>query len=47
MAIIQQVKDACGQAQGNVGLELSWLGDVTWMDWQVYHDLARGKSSLA
>ncbi|KAJ6568255.1 hypothetical protein DFH09DRAFT_1155065 [Mycena vulgaris] len=27
MAIIQQVKDACGQAQGDVGLDLSWLDD--------------------
>ncbi|KAJ6616961.1 hypothetical protein B0H10DRAFT_2218947 [Mycena sp. CBHHK59/15] len=41
MAIIQQVKDAASQAQGDVGLDLSWLEDVTWMDWQVYHDLAR------
>ncbi|KAJ7095477.1 hypothetical protein C8R43DRAFT_964468 [Mycena crocata] len=41
MAIIQQVKDTCGQAQGDVGLDLSWLDDVTYMDWQVYHDLAR------
>ncbi|CAK5273736.1 unnamed protein product [Mycena citricolor] len=41
MSIIQEVKDACSQAQGDVGLDLSWLPDVTWMDWQVYHDLAR------
>ncbi|KAJ7483205.1 hypothetical protein FB451DRAFT_1555243 [Mycena latifolia] len=41
MALIQQVKDACSQAQGDVGLDLSWLDDVTYMDWQVYHDLAR------
>ncbi|KAJ7708908.1 hypothetical protein B0H17DRAFT_1191410 [Mycena rosella] len=41
MAIIQEVKDACGQAQGSVGLDLSWLDDVTYLDWQVYHDLAR------
>ncbi|KAF7345387.1 hypothetical protein MVEN_01556600 [Mycena venus] len=41
MAIIQEVKDACSQAQGDVGLELSWLDDVTYMDWQVYHDLAK------
>ncbi|KAJ7230493.1 hypothetical protein GGX14DRAFT_410949 [Mycena pura] len=41
MAIIKQVKDACSQAQGDVGLDLSWLSDVTYADWQVYHDLAR------
>ncbi|KAJ6580949.1 hypothetical protein B0H19DRAFT_1369405 [Mycena capillaripes] len=41
MEIIQEVKDACGQAQGNVGLDLSWLDDVSPMDWQDYHDLMR------
>ncbi|KAJ7498009.1 hypothetical protein B0H11DRAFT_1715422 [Mycena galericulata] len=41
MAIIQQVKDACSQAQADVGLELSWLHDVTYHDWNKYHDLAR------
>ncbi|KAF7309451.1 hypothetical protein MIND_00315900 [Mycena indigotica] len=41
MALIEEVKAACGQAQADVGLELSWLHDVTYMDWQVYHDLAR------
>ncbi|KAJ7089887.1 hypothetical protein B0H15DRAFT_949132 [Mycena belliarum] len=41
MAIIAQMRDACSQAQGNVGMDLSWLDDVTYMDWQVYHDLAR------
>ncbi|KAJ7132367.1 hypothetical protein C8R44DRAFT_849879 [Mycena epipterygia] len=40
MAIIQEVKDACSRAQGDVGLDLSWLDDVTYMDWAVYHKLA-------
>ncbi|KAJ7308532.1 hypothetical protein DFH08DRAFT_792607 [Mycena albidolilacea] len=41
MYIIQEMKDACSQAQGNVGLELSWLDDVTYHDWEVYHSLAK------
>ncbi|KAJ7860430.1 hypothetical protein B0H14DRAFT_2744751 [Mycena olivaceomarginata] len=41
MYIIQEMRDACSQAQGNVGLELSWLDDVTYHDWEVYHSLAK------
>ncbi|KAJ7065355.1 hypothetical protein C8F01DRAFT_1248938 [Mycena amicta] len=41
MSIIKELKDACNQAQADVGLDLSWLHDVTYLDWQVYHDLAR------
>ncbi|KAK7031638.1 hypothetical protein R3P38DRAFT_2924910 [Favolaschia claudopus] len=41
MNIIQDVKNACSQAQGDVGLELSWLDDVTYKDWEVYHKLAK------
>jgi hypothetical protein len=46
MAIIQSVKDACGQAQGDVGLDLSWLDDVTYLDWQVYHSIAKSQYSF-
>ncbi|KAJ6580948.1 hypothetical protein B0H19DRAFT_1060640 [Mycena capillaripes] len=41
MEMIQEVRDACGQAQGDVGLDLGDLDDVTPADWQVYHDLMR------
>ncbi|KAF7317719.1 hypothetical protein MKEN_00859700 [Mycena kentingensis (nom. inval.)] len=41
MDLIEELKSACGQAQADVGLDLSWLDDVTYMDWQVYHDIAR------
>lgn len=44
MAIINEVKDSCSQAQGDVGLELSWLDDVTYMDWAIYHKLAECKT---
>ncbi|KAJ7173515.1 hypothetical protein C8R46DRAFT_1255748 [Mycena filopes] len=40
LAIINQLKEACTQEQGKVGLDLSWLDDVTYMDWRVYHALA-------
>ncbi|KAJ7249542.1 hypothetical protein B0H12DRAFT_1122054 [Mycena haematopus] len=40
MEIIQEVKTACSQHQADVGLELSWLSDVTYLDWKVYHSLA-------
>ncbi|KAJ6458101.1 hypothetical protein C8R47DRAFT_1028637 [Mycena vitilis] len=41
LAIIKELKDACGQAQGDVGMDLSWLADVTYMDWEVYHSLMK------
>ncbi|KAJ7065363.1 hypothetical protein C8F01DRAFT_1125368 [Mycena amicta] len=41
MAIIEELKGQCNQAQADVGLDLSWLDDVTYQDWQVYHDIAR------
>ncbi|KAJ7663823.1 hypothetical protein DFH06DRAFT_1188593 [Mycena polygramma] len=41
LAIIKEVKNACSQAQGDVGMDLSWLADVTPMDWEVYHSLAK------
>ncbi|KAF7371060.1 hypothetical protein MSAN_00740300 [Mycena sanguinolenta] len=40
MEIIKEVKTACSQHQANVGLDLSWLNDVTYLDWKVYHSLA-------
>ncbi|KAJ7036503.1 hypothetical protein C8F04DRAFT_1337222 [Mycena alexandri] len=39
MTIITEMKEACSYEQGLVGLDLSWLHDVTYMDWQVYHGL--------
>lgn len=29
------------QAQANLGLDYAWLEDVSYVDWQRYHDLAR------
>ncbi|KAF7288250.1 hypothetical protein HMN09_01415200 [Mycena chlorophos] len=41
MDIIRELKDACAKAQSDIGLELSQLHDVNYMDWQVYHALAQ------
>ena len=30
------------QAQANLGMDYAWLEDVTYMDWQRYHDLMGG-----
>lgn len=30
-----------GNAQADIGLDYVWLDDVTYADWQRYHDLVR------
>ena len=37
----QKVKVYAEKAQGDVGLDFAWLDDVTYGDWQTYHDLIR------
>ncbi|KAL0955163.1 hypothetical protein HGRIS_004071 [Hohenbuehelia grisea] len=37
----QQVKAIADQAQADLGLDYAWLDDVTYADWQRYHDLMR------
>jgi hypothetical protein len=39
MSIIQGMKTACAKHQADVGLELSWLADVTYLDWKEYHKM--------
>ncbi|KAJ7233028.1 hypothetical protein C8J57DRAFT_1578133 [Mycena rebaudengoi] len=41
MAIIAEVRHTATSAQADVGLDLSWLDDVSYLDWQRYHDLIR------
>ena len=43
--ITQAVKDLAEHAQGDIGLDYAYLDDVTYHDWQRYHDLIRSKSS--
>ncbi|RDB15800.1 hypothetical protein Hypma_003644 [Hypsizygus marmoreus] len=35
------VKALAERAQGDIGLDYAWLDDVTYLDWQRYHDLMR------
>ena len=35
------VKSMAEEAQGDLGLDYAWLDDVTYNDWQKYHDLMR------
>ncbi|KAI0339428.1 hypothetical protein BDW22DRAFT_1361464 [Trametopsis cervina] len=36
-----EVKEIADAAQGDIGLDYAWLDDVTYHDWQRYHDLER------
>ncbi|KAJ3555490.1 hypothetical protein NM688_g2548 [Phlebia brevispora] len=36
-----EVKDISDRAQADIGLDYAWLDDVTYEDWQRYHDLER------
>ena len=40
------MKDLAGRAQADLGMDYSWLEDVTYQDWQRYHDLARREYGL-
>lgn len=39
------VRDIADRAQADLGLDYAWLDDVTYQDWQRYHDLTRCKST--
>lgn len=41
------MKDIADRAQADIGLDYAWLDDVTYDDWQRYHDLERSKSASA
>ncbi|KAF7796835.1 hypothetical protein EIP86_008019 [Pleurotus ostreatoroseus] len=36
-----EVRDIADRAQADIGLDYAWLDDVTYEDWQRYHDLER------
>jgi hypothetical protein len=38
-----RVKQVAERAQADIGLDYTWLNDVTYQDWQRYHDLMRGE----
>ncbi|RPD76377.1 hypothetical protein L226DRAFT_460530 [Lentinus tigrinus ALCF2SS1-7] len=39
--VTQAVRDLAENAQGDIGLDYAYLDDVTYHDWQRYHDLIR------
>jgi hypothetical protein len=41
--VAADVKELAGNAQSDLGIDYSWLGDVTYDDWQRYHDFMRGE----
>ena len=45
--VVDEVNDLAGVAQSDLGMDYSWLADVTYDDWQRYHDLMRGTSHLS
>jgi hypothetical protein len=44
--LTQEIKDIAESAQADVGYDYIWLDDVTYLDWQRYHDLADSAFSL-
>ncbi|KAH8104058.1 hypothetical protein BXZ70DRAFT_1005608 [Cristinia sonorae] len=42
----EAVKDVADRAQADLGLDYAWLDDVTYQDWQRYHDLARASENF-
>ncbi|KAF8518955.1 hypothetical protein BU17DRAFT_48081 [Hysterangium stoloniferum] len=43
---ILKVKDMAFNGQSDIGMDYSWLGDVTYMDWQRYHKLVATADSF-
>ncbi|KAI0831991.1 hypothetical protein BC628DRAFT_1452778, partial [Trametes gibbosa] len=39
--VVQEVKDIAENAQSDIGLDYAYLDDVSYLDWQRYHDLLR------
>ena len=40
--VTSKIKNMAEQAQANLGMDYAWLEDVSYLDWQRYHDLMRG-----
>ena len=43
--ITEEVRELADQAQTDVGYDYIWLADVTYHDWQRYHDLIGSECS--
>lgn len=38
-----EVRNIADRAQADIGLDYAWLDDVTYDDWQRYHELERSE----
>jgi hypothetical protein len=45
--VTEEVRELADQAQADVGFDYIWLADVTYHDWQRYHDLIGSECSCA
>ncbi|KAF9460551.1 hypothetical protein BDZ94DRAFT_1265838 [Collybia nuda] len=45
--VAAEVKSLAEKAQADIGLDYAWLDDVTYQDWQKYHDLMRASERFA
>ncbi len=43
--LTEAVKDLAERGQADIGLDYAYLDDVTYQDWQRYHDLIRSTFS--
>lgn len=43
LSTAQLIKELASQAQEDLAMDYAWLDDVTYLDWQRYHDLMRSK----
>ncbi|TFK39462.1 hypothetical protein BDQ12DRAFT_681825 [Crucibulum laeve] len=43
---VAEIKALADKAQADIGLDYAWLDDVTYKDWQKYHDLMRTAESF-
>jgi hypothetical protein len=41
--VAREVRDVADDAQADIGHDYIWLADVTYHDWQRYHDLVRSE----
>ena len=44
LSVSQTIKNLASRAQEDLAMDYAWLDDVTYLDWQKYHDLMRSES---
>lgn len=46
LGVSQTIKNLASRAQEDLAMDYAWLDDVTYLDWQKYHDLMRSESQI-